>query len=331
MTFINDLLNPGALPDPTENTSLVQTHISFVIIADSFVYKIKKAVNFGFLDFSTLEKRRYYCQKEIDLNRRLSDDLYMEVLPVYFDGASHRIGEGRGKPVDYAVKMKRIPEDMLMRHVFEKGLLTKEHIKRISEKLANFHLHAEHSDEIEIFGRPESFRINTDENFQQTEKYQGITIGKRDFGDIKRWTDDFYRSKEQVFHERIGGKMIRDCHGDLHMEHICLTDSMPIFDCIEFNERFRYTDTLADIAFLLMDLEYRGGAEFASILWSNYRDISGEGDADALLNFYKVYRAYVRGKVISFQLDDGNIDQGKKEEAISAAKRYFRLARDYIS
>jgi len=332
MTFINDLMNPEALPDPTEKTSLVQTHISFVIIADSFVYKIKKAVNFGFLDFSTLEKRRYYCQREIDLNRRLSDDLYIDVLPVCFDGTRHRIGEGWGKPVDYAVKMKRIPENLLMRSVFENGLLTNEHLKRISGKLAHFHLNAAHSDEIDEFGLPESFKINTDENFQQTEKYQGITIGEKDFRDIKQWTDDFYRSKEQIFHERIKGKMIRDCHGDLHMDHICLTDSVPIFDCIEFNERFRYTDTLADIAFLLMDLEYRGGMEFASVLWRNYKDISGGGDnTDALLNFYKVYRAYVRGKVISFQLDDQNIDQGKKEEAISAAERYFRLAREYIA
>jgi len=330
MTFINDLINPEALPDPTEKTSLIQTHISFVIIADNFVYKIKKAVNFGFLDFSTLEKRRYFCQREIDLNRRLSEDLYIDVLPVYSDGNSHRIGEGSGKIVDYAVRMKRIPENMLMKHVFENGLLTNEHLVKISAKLAHFHMQATHSDVIDKFGAPESFKLNTDENFQQTEKYKDITINKKDYEHIKKWTNDFYKENQKIFYNRIKGKMIRDCHGDLHMEHICLTDSISIFDCIEFNERFRYTDTLADVAFLLMDLEYRGGREFAEILRKNYERISCVGDMGELLNFYKVYRAYVRGKVISFQLDDKNIVPQKKDEAISTAKRYFQLAGEYI-
>jgi aminoglycoside phosphotransferase family enzyme len=330
MTFIIDLINPEALPDPTEKVSLFQTHISFVIIADNFVYKIKKAVNFGFLDFSTLEKRKYFCQREIDLNRRLSDDLYIDILPIYLDGIQYLIGKGGGELVDYAVKMKRVPENLLMIHVFENGLLTNGHLEKLAYKLARFHMHAMNSDDIDRFGSPESFKINTDENFQQTEKYKDIAIKKKDFEYIRKWTDDFYRSKKQVFYDRIKGKMIRDCHGDLHMEHICLTESIPIFDCIEFNERFRYTDILADIAFLLMDLEYRGGREFAKILWENYKRISGVGDMDALLNFYKVYRAYIRGKVSCFQLDDKNIDPRKKEEAISTAKRYFQLARHYI-
>jgi len=327
---ISDLITPDALPDPTENAFLVQTHISFVIIADNYVYKIKKAVNFGFLDFSTLEKRKFYCQREIDLNRRLSEGLYIDVLPVYCEGNRCRIGEGNGDAVEYAVKMKRLPDDMLMKSMFEKGLLTKEHILRISGKLAEFHMNASHSGDIERFGDPEMFRVNTDENFKQTEKYRDITISKNDFGRIKKWTDDFYNSNRNLFHNRIKSNSIRDCHGDLHMEHICLTESIPIFDCIEFNERFRYTDTLADIAFLLMDLEYRGGIRFAELLWKDYSGLTGSNDMTALLNFYKVYRAYVRGKVISFQLDDENIDSHKKDEAISSAKRYFQLAGEYI-
>jgi len=327
---INDLINPESLPDPTEKASLVQTHISFVIIADNFVYKIKKAVNFGFLDFSTLKKRKFYCQREIDLNRRLSEGLYIDVLPVYYDGARCRIGEGSGEPIEYAVKMKRLPDDMLMKSVFEKGLLTDEHILRISGKLADFHMSAYHSSDIVRFGEPEMFRVNTDENFQQTEKYRDITVNKKDFERIRKWTDDFYRSNKRIFYDRIKNNSIRDCHGDLHMEHICLTESIPIFDCIEFNERFRYTDTLADIAFLLMDLEYRGGSEFADLLWRDYSGRTGSADMKALLNFYKVYRAYVRGKVISFQLDDENIDPRKKDEAMSLAKRYFQLAGEYI-
>lgn len=331
MSFnINDLINPESLPDPTEKASLVQTHISFVIIGDEFVYKIKKPVNFGFLDFSTLEKRKYYCQREIELNRRLSEGLYIDVLPVCYDGARYRIGEGRGDAIEYAVKMKRLPDDMLMKSLFERGLLTDEHILRISGKLADFHMNAGHSGDIEKFGDLEMFRINTDENFQQTEKYKDITISKEDFERIRKWTDDFYGTSKNIFYDRMKSHCIRDCHGDLHMEHICLTESTPIFDCIEFNERFRYTDTLADIAFLLMDLEYRGGNSFAELLWKDYSGLTESADMEGLLNFYKVYRAYVRGKVISFQLDDENIDPQKKEEAMLSAKRYFQLAGEYI-
>ena len=331
MTFpINDLLNPEALPDPTEKTSLVQTHISFVIIADNFVYKIKKPVNFGFLDFSTMEKREYFCHREIVLNKRLTTDIYLDVLPVYFNGMNYRIGEGDGEVIDYAVKMKKIPEDMLMKFMFEKGLLTEGHLLKISAKLAHFHMNAAQSEDIDRFGAPEIFKINTDENFKQTEKYKGITIDGNDFEHIKKWTDNFYKENKDLFYDRIKSQTIRDCHGDLHMEHICLTDSIPIFDCIEFNERFRYTDTLADIAFLLMDLEHRGGRAFAEILWKDYAKITGCIDMGPLLTFYKVYRAYVRGKVISFQLDDENIGPQTKEESISIAKSYFQLAKNYI-
>ena len=329
-SFIDDLMKPSALPDSTENISLIQTHISFVLIADDFVYKIKKAVDFGFLDFSTLEKRKYYCNQEIDLNRRLAKEIYIGVLPIMFDGRSHKIGKGRGEVVEYAVKMKRIPHDLLMKTMFEKGTLKNEHIEKVARTLANFHLTAYQSSDIDKFGYPEVFKKSTDENFQQTKKYTGITIEKSAFDTIKDWTDDFFIKNRSLFLDRISSKKIRDCHGDLHMEHICLTDPISVFDCIEFNERFRYNDVLADIAFLLMDLEYRGSSDFADILWKYYAGITDCSDMETLLRFYKVYRAYVRGKVTSFQIDDENISPPKKEEAIQIAKSYFQLARHYI-
>ncbi|MBN1625205.1 MAG: hypothetical protein JW944_01670 [Deltaproteobacteria bacterium] len=329
--IIGDLMSPEALPDKTENVSLVQTHISFVLVADYFVYKIKKAVDFGFLDFSTLEKRKHFCHQEIDLNRRLSKELYVGVLPVIFDGRHHRIGEGRGEIVEYAVKMKRIPDEMLMKSLFAKGRLRKRHLKDISKVLAEFHATAMCSADIDKFGDPMLFKVNTDENFQQTEGYIGITVDRNDFETIKKWTDNFYIENRTLFLDRIASGKIRDCHGDLHMEHICLADPISIFDCIEFNDRFRYTDTLADIAFLLMDLEYRGGKGFADILWNYYTEVTGDAGMNSLLTFYKVYRAYVRGKVNSFQVDDKQIFPDKKEEAIGIAKKYFQLARNYIS
>ncbi len=327
--MIDDLLQPASLPDKTENISLVQTHISLVFVADNFVYKIKKAVNFGFLDFSTLEKREHYCHQEIKLNRRLSPDLYVGVLPIHFDGKRYTVGKGRGDIVEYAVKMKRIPDEMLMRSLFSRGELRVKHLKEIAQVLARFHQNAQGSPGIDKFGRPEAFKINTDENFEQTEKYVGLTIKKKDFNAIHEWTNIFYKENRGLFQDRIDEGKIRDCHGDLHMEHICLEEPISVFDCIEFNDRFRYTDTVADIAFLLMDLEYRGGEDFSDRLWDLYAELTGDKGMDFLLTFYKVYRAYVRGKVNSFQLDDEHIGAREKEEAAQTAKKYFQLARSY--
>jgi len=329
-SMIDDFLDPKFLPDKTEMVSLIQTHISIVFLADEFVYKIKKPVNFGFLDFSTLKKRRYYCHQEIILNRRLSKDIYIDVLPITYGGKNHKMGIGEGKIVDYAVKMKRLPDEMLMKSMFFRGELKDEHLKKISKVIARFHRTARNSLNINKFGEPERFKINTDENFEQVQKYIGTTIQKRDFNTLKQWTKDFYNSNRPLFISRINSKKIRDCHGDLHMEHICLTENLPIFDCIEFNSRFRYTDIIADIAFLLMDLEYYGGNSLSEKLWNLYKEIINEHDVDSLLTFYKIYRAIVRGKVNSFQLDDEKIGMEKKEEAIEVSKKYFKLARSYI-
>ncbi len=329
--LIHDLSDPRALPDSTMHVSVVQTHISLVFVADSFVYKIKKPVNFGFLDFSTLEKREFYCHQEVLLNSRLSRDLYLGVLPVYHDGKSYSLSSEQGDIVEYAVKMKRLSEESIMIHIFQKGTLTERHLEDIARVLARFHTNAESSPEIEQFGRPESFKVNTDENFMQVEKYQGLTIEKEAFAALKKWTNGFYEENEDLFLQRITDGRIRDCHGDLHMEHVCLTHGIPIFDCIEFNERFRYSDTIADIAFLIMDLEYHGGKREAETLRRFYMAFTNEEEGVAsLLTFYKVYRAFVRGKVNSFQLDDSNISPEERESAIATAGKYFELAYAYI-
>jgi len=329
-SIINDLQNPDSLPDKTGSVSVVQTHISIVFVADEFVYKVKKPVNFGFLDFSTLEKRKYYCHQEIKLNRRLSKGVYIDVLPITFDRDKYTMRGGGQEVMEYAVKMKRIPNEKLMKSRFERGKLTVDHLKEVAGVLARFHSNAHRSPEIDQFGSPENFRVNTDENFEQVEKYIGVSIKENEFKALKIWTDDFYRSNRELFFKRIGQGRVRDCHGDLHMEHICFTEPLSIIDCIEFNDRFRYSDTVADIAFLLMDLEYHGGDNFSKVLWDEYKELAEESNVDSLLTFYKVYRAFVRGKVNSFQVDDDNIGPEKKDEAVQTAKKYFQLAYSYI-
>jgi aminoglycoside phosphotransferase family enzyme len=328
--MIEDLLNPTSLPDQTKNVTLIQTHISLVFVADDFVYKVKKPANFGFLDFSTLEKRHHFCLQEVVLNKRLSEGIYLGVEPIYYDGHHYSIGRGEGEIVDYAVKMKRISDEKLMKSIFDRGELTTDHLKKLSQVLAGFHHHAEHSPEIDHFGELNVFRFNTDENFEQTKTYIGTSIEKEVFDALSQWTDNFFRQHQDLFRQRIADRKIRDCHGDLHMEHVCLDEPIAIIDCVEFIDRLRYTDTFADIGFLLMDLEYHGGREYSDQLWQFYAEQTGDLGMESLLTFYKVYRAYVRGKVISFQLDDEDIGDDEKAKAAQTAKAYFKLARSYI-
>ena len=329
-TMIEDLLKPEALPDPTKRVLLVQTHISLVFVADEFAYKVKKPVNFGFLDFTSLEKRAFYCRQELDLNRRLAKNIYLDVLPIRFDGKKYSMRSRKGEIVEHAVKMKRISEQRLMKSLYERGALTENHLRRLARTMATFHLHGLRSLEIDGFGEPDRFRINTEENFSQIQKYIGVTIEKEQFGALQDWTDRFYRTRRELFYQRIQQGKIRDCHGDLHMEHVCFSRNLSIIDCIEFNDRFRYSDTVADIAFLLMDLEYHGGKNYSAALWKHYRMFAGEEAVDPLLDFYKVYRAVVRGKVNSFQVDDATISAEDKHRAVRRAKNYFSLACAYI-
>jgi len=331
-TMIDDLMHPSAYPEMSEKVKLVQTHISTVFICDKFVYKIKKPVNFGFLDFSSLEKRSYYCNKEVELNSRFSKDVYLGVCPVNFDGAKHAIN-GKGAVVNYAVKMRRLSDEDLLKTRFKKGSVTTEDIERIAKAIADFHKTSIQSKEIDKYGKLNIVKFNTDENFQQTEEFVDDSISQKQYNDLKNWTGKFYKEHQEIFAQRVKNGKIRDCHGDLHMEHICLTDPIIIFDCIEFNDRFRYSDTASEIAFLLMDLEFNGGKKLSEQLCEAYLTHTGEKDDDLiyhLINFYKVYRAYVRGKVTSFVLKDSAVSDDKKIEARDTAQQYFALAHSYI-
>ncbi len=322
------LLDPGIYPDRPKEVGFFETHISLLFFTGNHVYKVKKPVDFGFLDFTSLEKRKYFCEQELRLNRRLSPEIYLGVVKVKQDGRRISL-DGRGEVVEYAVKMKQIPEELLMNKLLEKGQVTPKMIEAVSEKLAHFYSIAETSDFIKSFARPERIKQDTDENFEQTEKYIGITISKDVYVEIQNRTNGFFRNQAKIFYQRITADRIRDCHGDLRLEHIFWGDEISIFDCIEFNERFRYTDTAADIAFLAMDLDYHGREDLSEHLIQTYVQKSEDQELMKVLNFYKCYRAYVRGKVESFRLDDPNIPEREKREALQRAQKYFNLAQFY--
>jgi aminoglycoside phosphotransferase family enzyme len=327
--MIDDLAKSSAYPEKSKTITFVQTHISNVFIGDEFVYKIKKPVDFGFLNFSTLELRKQYCEKEVELNSRFSEGVYLGVVPVTFDGTNHTLG-GSGEIVEYAVKMKRLDDSVLMKSRFAEGSITNDDIDRIAKAISGFQKNAPRTNEIDDFGKSKVMKFTTDENFSQTEGFIGDSITKEQFDTIKGWTNEFYQNNEELFVRRIKDGKIRDCHGDLHMEHVCLTNPIIIIDCIEFNERFRFIDIASDISFLLMDLEFNEGFELAEQLSQSYIKFSGEEDITDLIRFYKTYRAYVRGKVNSLILNDPNVPEDKKETNRKIAQKYFALAYSYI-
>jgi aminoglycoside phosphotransferase family enzyme len=322
------LLNPKIYPDDPKEVGFFETHISLLFFTGNHVYKVKKPVDFGFLDFTSLEKRKFFCVQEVNLNRRLSPEIYLGVVKITKDGDQILL-DGRGEVVEYAVKMKQIPEELLMDKLLEKKQVTSKMIEAVSEKLVHFYFTAETNESIKSFGRPERVKQDTDENFEQTIRYMGITIPKDVYEEIKNKTNDFFRTGEPVLYQRMASDKIRDCHGDLRLEHIFWGKEISIFDCIEFNERFRYTDVAADIAFLAMDLDYHGREDLSEHLIRAYIGESGDYELMGVLDFYKCYRAYVRGKVESFRLDDPNIPEKEKEEALKRAQKYFNLSYRY--
>jgi len=326
--LVKALLKPGAYPEATKKIELAQTQMSFVFLTDQFVYKVKKAVDLGYLDYTTLEKRRFFCQKEVELNRRLCPEVYLGVVPITSDNGAIRIG-GRGEVIEYAVKMRRLPHEAMMNVLLANNQVSAEMITGLAQKLAAFHQEAETNAEISAFGEIKAVTRNTDENFDQTEKYIGRTISKDSYRHIKNYTNSFVGENAPLFNKRIKEGRIRDCHGDLHAAHISFSDGVCIYDCIEFNDRFRYCDVASEMAFLAMDLDHYGRADLSRSLVKAYVAESGDKELLELLGFYKGYRAYVRGKVESFKLDDPYISKGEKEKTLEIAASYFDLARAY--
>jgi uncharacterized protein len=324
---IDALFKPEAYPQEPGKIELIQTHISFVFLTKNYVYKIKKAVNFGFLDFSTLEKRRFFCEKELELNRRLCPDIYLEVISI--NKSNDITIAGEGETVEYALKMKRLPQENIMTLLLKQDKVDRKIIDEIAKIVAQFHSQAKTNPEISQFGSLKIVKTNWDENFTQTIKYINQTIPQPQFQFIQTKINDFMEKNHPLFESRIADGRIRDCHGDLHSGNIFITDKICIFDAIEFNDRFRYSDVAADVAFLAMDLGFQQKSDLADYFINRYLAYSKDQTLRQLLSFYKCYRAYIRGKVISFKLDDADIKAEEKQDAIAEAGAYFKLAAEY--
>ncbi|KTB47448.1 AAA family ATPase [Dehalogenimonas alkenigignens] len=324
------LLNPAHYPDdaPAE-VKLVQTQMSFVLLTGKHAYKIRKPVNLGYVDYTALEKRRLFSEKEVVLNRRMCPDAYLGVVPVTNQDGQISLS-GSGEVVDYAVKMRQLPESGMMDRRLRDWTLDAAMIEAVAGKVAAFHAAAGTGGEIDKFGSLDSIRRNIDENFEQTRPYIGRALSQKQFDRLKTFFASFLKGHAGIFARRVIEGRIRDCHGDLHAAHICFTDSgICVFDCIEFNDRFRHGDTASEVAFLAMDLDRAGRADLRQAFVFEYLKQSGDTGLCHLLRFYQSYRAHVRAKVACFKLDDPFVPAAEKAVELDKARGYFDLAVSY--
>jgi len=339
MDLMRELMKPSTYEyefEYEENVSSVrciQTHISWVFLTGEYCYKVKKPVDFEFLDFSTLERRKFYCNEELRVNRRLCPDIYLGVVPITAGSNGVTAGSngvrinGNGTVIDYAVKMLELPQDSRMDKLLEDGKVNKGIINKISKILAEFHQSAKTGEGVDKYGSLETIKANWDQNFNQSRNLR-TSSGEDVFDLIEGKINGFMQDNSNLFRERIKEGKIRECHGDVHSGNIFIPDDIYIFDAIEFNPAFSCSDTVAEVAFLSMDLDFKGKKELAEFFVESYVDYSRD-DVYGLLDFYKCYRAYVRAKVIGFKLLDEGIGEEEKEGASDMYREYFNLAYEY--
>lgn len=325
------LLDPSLHGEGVQQVDLIQTHISWVLLAGPLVYKLKKPVDFGFLDFRTLGQRRVHCEREVALNRRLCPELYLGTVPIrQVDGGRHALGDGPGEIVDYAVQMRRLPQEGLLDRLLAAGTATEEQIRAIGRRLAEFHATAETGPEIATLAGPAAVRANWEQNEEQIAPYLGRTIAPAAAADLRAFFRACWPELEPILERRAAAGRVRDGHGDARAENICLVEGVPwIFDCIEFNDHFRCGDVANEVAFLAMDLDWWDRPDLPRAYVDAYIEASGDAGILDVLRYFRCSRAVVRGKVESFRLDQTGFSDEQRAAASGRAQRYFALAVRY--
>jgi hypothetical protein len=325
--LVAGLRDPAAWPHATADIEAIETHISTVLLAGEFAYKIKKPVNLGFADFSTLALRRRYCEEEIRLNRRAAPDLYLDVVAITGTLERPRIGGGAADPIlDYAVRMRRFADGARLDRVARAGRLTPAHIDRLAAAIAALHGRCEPAPPGSDYGTPAEIGRWATENL--------ATLAAGDAGPaqaairrLQQWTARELQRRSPSMAARRAGGHVRECHGDLHLGNLVLIDGNPLpFDCIEFNDRLRFIDVINDVAFTFMDLVDHGLPALAWRLMDAYLQLTGDYAGLAVLRFYAVYRALVRAKIAGIRLGQPGTPQAEQAEDRAAAARYVEVA-----
>ncbi|TLM68397.1 MAG: kinase [Deltaproteobacteria bacterium] len=322
------LLDPATYPEPTRHVDYRETHISRVYLTDSHAYKLKKPLKLGFLDYSTLDRREFFCAEEVRLNRRFAPDTYLGVATLNADHGMLRFN-GKGPLIDYAVRMRRLPDDRMLDTLVERNApdLPGE-IARLAGHLAALFA-ALPPCRGGADGHAADVRANCEENLAQTLPVIGKPLSSEAHRLMAARTESELARLVPLFAAREAAGFVRDGHGDLHARNICMTDPVRVYDCIEFCRRFRVDDVAAELAFLLMDLEFRGRRDLAETFLARYRECAADPDLAALLPFYKSYRAWVRGKVEALLSGETDAAPATRAAAGERAAKYFNLALGY--
>jgi aminoglycoside phosphotransferase family enzyme/predicted kinase len=329
--LIAALREPCAYPHLPEDVAVLQTHISVVFLAGSFVYKIKKPVNLGFLDFSTLELRRHYCEQEVRLNRRLAPNVYLGVVPAALTPQGVRM-EAEGEAIEWVVKMNRLSPEATLEKRLLRGDIDGASVAALAQKIATFHKTAERGPAIAPFASFDAVVRNVRENFEQAAGQVGVTLSREVFGRLQVLTEETLIQLRPLIEDRAARGVPCDTHGDLHLDHVYLfpdkepPDDLAIIDCIEFNERFRYADPVSDAAFLVMDMAFLGRRDLADVFAHAYFLAAHDEPGRALLPFYTAYRAAVRGKVEGFELAEKEIPADERAAVEARARGHWLLA-----
>jgi aminoglycoside phosphotransferase family enzyme/predicted kinase len=333
--LINALQNPSLYPHSVDGFKLMETHISWVILTGNYVYKLKKPMDFGFLNFSTLDKRKFFCEQELQLNRRLADEIYLDLLAVTGSAESPRLVSAheltdKDSPIEYVIKMTQFPQEGLFDQLQKQGELHPKHIETLAHSMANFHLNKANADTTSPLGTPEAVYAPVKQNFEQITP---LLEEKEQLDQLKQlagWAESTWQRLTPLLAKRKAEGFIRECHGDAHLGNITLFNGKPVlFDCIEFNDEFRWIDVISDIAFLIMDLEDRGEDKLARLFLNTYLEDTGDYEGLRLLDFYKAYRAMVRAKIALFTLGAPNLDKAAKAGLKAQYQKYADLAESY--
>ncbi|OLS62450.1 bifunctional aminoglycoside phosphotransferase/ATP-binding protein [Pseudomonas putida] len=326
--LITALQNPALYPHPVKDFRVIETHISWVVLTGDYAYKVKKPMNFGFLDFTELADREHFCNEELRLNTRLTDDLYLEVLPITGSAEAPQLG-GEGEAIEFALKMRQFPQEQMLSTLQANGDLTAAHIDQMAKQIADFHLQAPRVAVEHPLGTPDSVMAPVEQNFEQIRPFLTDKADLQQLDALQAWARSSFDRLHPLLEARKAEGFIRECHGDIHLGNATVIDGkVVIFDCIEFNEPFRLTDVYADTAFLAMDLEDRGLKCLARRFISQYLELTGDYAGLELLNFYKAYRALVRAKVALFSMP-ADADGVQRATTLRQYRNYANLAESY--
>ncbi|WP_373186701.1 AAA family ATPase [Halopseudomonas sp.] len=328
-TLLKALQNPELFDHPVDTFKLMETHISWVLLTGDYVYKVKKPVNFGFLDYSTLDRRQHFCHEEVRLNRRLAPDLYLDVISVHGSEDAPNL-RGEGPVIEYLVKTRQFRQQDLLGNMQRAGTLEASHIDSLASKLAGFHQTIDRAAAETPWGEPDLVHAPVAENFTDI---RGLLSDKADLQQLEQleqWAHSTFQRLIPQLSQRKAEGFIRECHGDIYLDNVTLIDGeVTLFDGIEFNDAFRWIDVMSDVAFMAMDLEDRGLNHLAQRFVNGYLEHTGDYEGLALLDYYKAYRAMVRGKVALLRLTQDGVSEEERQEVLARYHSYASLAERY--